>query len=126
MKYYIVRPPKKPTTANVETKQRMQIINEEGEIINNGQDGDDFGDNDMNGGGQDDDFDIKHVEVGFEENLIEVNQFAQDGNKSIHNLKDMFRVETNQRFTAFGGTNQQIQLNPFAIRKQVDVKRLKF
>lgn len=36
MKYYIVRPPKKPTTANVETKQRMQIINEEGEIINNG------------------------------------------------------------------------------------------
>lgn len=80
----------------------------------------------MNGGGQDDDFDIKNVEVGFEENLIEVNQFAQDGNKSIHNLKDMFRVETNQRFTTFGGTNQQIQLNPFAIRKQVDVKRLKF
>lgn len=37
----------------------------------------------------------------------------------------MFKVHSMKRFDAGGGLNQEIQLNSFAIRKQVDVKRLK-
>ena len=38
----------------------------------------------------------------------------------------MFKVQSMRRFDAAGGLNQKIQLNQFAIRKQVDVKRLKY
>lgn len=38
----------------------------------------------------------------------------------------MFKTHSMKRFDAAGGANQEIQLNQFAIRKQVDVKRLKY
>ena len=38
----------------------------------------------------------------------------------------MFKTQSMRRFDAAGGLNQKIQLNQFAIRKQVDVKRLKY
>ena len=37
----------------------------------------------------------------------------------------MFKVKESKKFEATGGTNQHISLNAFAIRKAVDVKRLK-
>jgi hypothetical protein len=37
----------------------------------------------------------------------------------------MFNVHQSKKFQAMGGANQEIGLNPFAIRKNVDVKRLK-
>ena len=37
----------------------------------------------------------------------------------------MFVVSQTRKFEATGGTNQHINLNPFAIQKNVDVKRLK-
>ena len=40
-------------------------------------------------------------------------------------LRDMFNVHQSKRFEAGGGNNQEIALNQFAIRKNVDVKRLK-
>ena len=40
-------------------------------------------------------------------------------------MRDMFIVKESKRFEATGGLNQHIALNVFAIRKTVDVKRLK-
>jgi len=37
----------------------------------------------------------------------------------------MFKVVNSNKFEATGGTNQQINVNPFAIRKTINVKRLK-
>lgn len=37
----------------------------------------------------------------------------------------MFRVSQSRKFEATGGALQHISLNPFAIQKNVDVKRLK-
>ena len=37
----------------------------------------------------------------------------------------MFSVHQDKKFNALGGNNQEIGLNAFAIRKHVDVKRLK-
>ena len=42
-----------------------------------------------------------------------------------NHLKDMLNVSRSKRFEAAGGSNQKIGLNAFAIRKNVDVKRLK-
>ena len=38
----------------------------------------------------------------------------------------MFKTHSMKRFDAAGGANQEIALNQFAIRKQVDVKRRKY
>ncbi len=59
----------------------------------------------------------ENVVVGFEDNLIPLEGLAQEGRALVNNMKDMFKVDTSNRFNAFGGTNQRIQLNPFAIRK---------
>jgi hypothetical protein len=37
----------------------------------------------------------------------------------------MFNVHASKKFEAAGGVNQEIGLNQFAIRRTVDVKRLK-
>ena len=66
------------------------------------------------------------IEVGFEEPNIEVHGFGSyNAEKQQKNLRDMFKVHSMKRFDAAGGGGQEIQLNQFAIRKQVDVKRLK-
>lgn len=40
-------------------------------------------------------------------------------------LRDMFNVQASRKFEASGGGGQEIALNQFAIRRNVDVKRLK-
>ena len=64
------------------------------------------------------------VEIGFEEehaDLMQPHLSAQQQNR----LRDMFNVHADKKFEATGGANQEIGLNQFAIRKTVDVKRLK-
>lgn len=68
----------------------------------------------------------ENVVVGFEENLLPLEGLVQDTKGTVNNLKDMFKIDATKSFNAFGGANQKIEVNPFAIRKQVDVKRLKF
>ena len=72
--------------------------------------------------------DPAEVVHGFEDANNEVNGFAtnmlNDRQQQL-NLRDMFKVEQSKKFEAKGGTDQQIALNAFTIRKTVDVKRLK-
>ena len=68
------------------------------------------------------------VEHGFEDANLDVSGFCNEifnGTKHQSNLRDMFNVSTSRKFEATGGANQSIGLNAFAIRKNVDVKRLK-
>ena len=107
-----------------------QFINEEGDYLE-GQN-DDFGEADA----QDDGFKQEEgagdaqpeIELGFEEATLEEGQgFGSfSAQKQQSNLRDMFKTHQMKRFDAAGGVNQEIRLNSFAIRKQVDVKRLKF
>ena len=60
-----------------------------------------------------------HADVrGFADNYI-------DTSRQQNELRDMFKIQQSQRFEATGGTNQHISLNAFAIRKTLNVKRLK-
>jgi len=93
-------------------------MNEEGEIIEAEHDVPDVPDmlDQMDG----------QVEVGLEEEQFEpkvshLNTSVMQQNK----LRDMFSVHQDKKFDALGGANQEIGLNQFAIRKHVDVKRLK-
>ena len=68
------------------------------------------------------------IEHGFEDANLDVSGFCGDllnGTKHQNNLRDMFKVSESRKFEATGGANQAIALNGFAIRKTVDVKRLK-
>ena len=78
---------------------RQALMNEEGEIME---------------APQEEEFDgpMEDVEVGFEEAL-------DDQPGAVANLKDMFKVQQEKRF------QEQMKLNPLAIQRQVDVKRLK-
>ena len=62
------------------------------------------------------------IEDGFED--VNANQevfafgnFNQNTGLGQKNLRDMFKVQQNNRFEAKGGNNQEIHLNQFAIRK---------
>lgn len=47
----------------------------------------------------------ENVVIGFEDNLMPLEGLAPEGQGVVNNLKDMFKVETSNRFNAFGGTN---------------------
>ena len=96
----------------------QQFINEEGDFIGGGDDGQDMMDD--FGGGGDDPFDgLPHqdnpqveMEVGFEEAGLQVHGFANyNPEKAQKNLKSMFQVHNSKRFDAAGGTDQKIELN---------------
>jgi hypothetical protein len=90
-------------------KETAQVVNEEGDIM-------------------------QHAEAPVQEQDAEIDVLFEDVQgpgadfrldvQKVQNLKDMFQTQQKQ-FDSGGGFNQQIVLNPFAIRKQVDVKRLK-
>lgn len=70
----------------------------------------------------------ENMDMGFEEieqmpHNPEVDILKQT--QAVNNFKQMFVSSPTKRFDAAGGLHQQIMLNPFAIRKQIDVKRLK-
>jgi hypothetical protein len=124
MKYYNIQQNPVQAIKKVKAEEPERIINEEGEVINNDAEMSD-GNGHQEDLGIDDLVEPENVVIGFEDNPIPLEgPLGQE--PVVNNLKDMFRVDTSNRFNAFGGTNQKIQLNPFAIRKQVDVKRLKF
>lgn len=89
-------------------KEAVQVVNEEGDIMQHAE-----------APAQEQDAEI---DVLFEDVQGPDADFRLDVQK-VQNLKDMF--QTQQKQFDSGGFTQQIVLNPFAIRKQVDVKRLK-
>lgn len=127
MKYYNTKNPIQNMKREEANQQQEKIINEEGDVINNEPDAEDGYDGEPEGNlGLDDLVAPENVVVGFEENLMPLEGLVQDAKAAVNNLKDMFKIDATKSFNAFGGANQKIEVNPFAIRKQVDVKRLKF
>ena len=113
----------------VDGQQRTQskYVNEEGDFL---------GDNEIADEHLQDEVDkdimintqAEGIQHGLEETNIDVHGFAQayvSDSKQQNAMRDMFKVKQSRRFEAAGGINQHITLNAFAIRKAVDVKRLK-
>ena len=72
------------------------------------------------------DFQPDLIEDGVEEAQLDdggFGVFTQENPQK--NLRDMFAQSRSRQFYAAGGDNQQINLGQFAVKKTVDVKRLK-
>ena len=111
-------------------------MNEEGDFIGGGDDGADMGEFGGDDGAGDlgdqaaqaaaDHEQPPEMEMGFEDAGLDNHGFGNySPEKAEKNLRSMFMAHNSKRFDAGGGADQKIQLNQFAIRKQVDVKRLK-